>query len=630
MYYGLVRLAAAVPQLRVADCHYNVKEIARLVEQAEREQVQVLCFPELCITGYTCGDLFFQSYLQQQACNALATLQQQTQNNSVAIVVGMPLYVGNRLFNTAVVLQNGRILGAVPKTNMPNNNEFYEKRWFASSRTAVDIAQVTINGETVPFGTNLLFSDGAFSFAIEICEDLWMPIPPSAQHVLHGADVVLNLSASSELVAKSAYRHQMIEVHSARCMAGYLYVSCGVSESTSNLVFGGDACIAENGHILCQSERFAQSSQLLIGEIDIEALRHERSRNTNFDDEKSVLPYSTIAINEARYKEFPLRRKVNKHPFVPAGKQCDENCNEIFAIQTAGLAKRWKHTAAKSMIVGVSGGLDSTLALLVCVKTADLLGYQRQQVIAVTMPGFGTTDRTYTNAVALAQSLGVTLKEISIKAACLQHFKDIEHSPTLHNVVYENAQARERMQILMDIANQTNGLVVGTGDMSELALGWSTYNGDHISMYGVNAGVPKTLIRHLIAWLAEQMSDADKTILHDILATPISPELLPADTAGAIAQKTEDIVGPYELHDFFLFHFIRNGCSPAKIIFLAQQAFADQYTDDVIKRWLKVFMQRFFAQQFKRSCLPDAPRVGTVSLTPGDWRMPSDAVAFTV
>jgi NAD+ synthase (glutamine-hydrolysing) len=518
----------------------------------------------------------------------LTELQLATFSLTAVTVVGMPLRVDNQLFNVAVVLQGGRILGVVPKTNLPNNNEFYEKRWFASAKST-DVTTVKIGGEEVPFGTDILFTDRKFSFAIELCEDLWVPIPPSSQHAVHGADIIFNLSATNELIAKHHYLCQLIEQQSARCNSGYVYASSGFGESTTDVVYAGNGLIAENGKMIASSERFLLESQLVVSEIDVERLRADRMRNTNRN----------------------------------------ESCEEIFSIQVGGLAKRWQHTKAETLVLGISGGLDSTLALLVCVKTADKLGIDRKSIIGITMPGFGTTDRTYLNALNLMKSLGVSQKEISIKDACIQHFNDIGHDASLHDVTYENTQARERTQILMDIANKHNGIVIGTGDLSELALGWATYNGDHMSMYAVNSGIPKTLVRYLVDWVSHTLEGETELILRDVLDTPVSPELLPADEKGEIAQKTEDLVGPYELHDFFLYYFVRFGFAPEKIRFLANNAFDGDYTDEVIVKWLKVFLRRFFAQQFKRSCMPDGPKVGSINLSPrGDWRMPSDAVGF--
>ncbi len=630
MNNGFVRVAAAIPELRVADCAFNVSKMADLVRQGEAEKVQVICFPELSVTGYTCADLFFQQQLLDDSEKALNELQMLTFSTTSVIIVGMPVHIQSQLFNAAVVLQGGHVLGVVPKTHLPNNNEFYEKRWFASA-TDSSIQNIILSGENVPFGTDLLFGDGKFSFGIELCEDLWVPIPPSSQHVLHGADIIFNLSATNELIGKHQYLRELIEQQSARCIAGYVYASAGNGESTTDVVYAGNGLIAENGKMLASSERFSFEPQLIVSDIDIERLQADRLRNTNYITDKSNRVYRTVKLEDAHFIHFELKRKFDKHPFVPPIKNRDASCEEIFSIQVGGLAKRWKHTQAETVVVGISGGLDSTLALLVCVKTADKLGFDRKRIIGITMPGFGTTNRTYNNAVNLMKSLGITMLEISIKDACLQHFKDINHNPNQHDVIYENTQARERTQILMDLANKHNGLVIGTGDLSELALGWATYNGDHMSMYAVNSGVPKTLVRYLVDWATHQLDSASEEILHDVLETPVSPELLPADQNGDIAQKTEDIVGPYELHDFFLYYMVRFGFSPTKILFLAKSAFSGLYEDEVIEKWLKTFLRRFFAQQFKRSCIPDGPKVGSINLSPrGDWRMPSDAIAFSI
>ena len=628
MNKGFVKVAAAIPELKVADCAFNVEKIVELLQHAEQEKVQVVCFPELSVTAYTCADLFFQEKLLLDAEKRLTELQLATFSLTAVTVVGMPLRVDNQLFNVAVVLQGGRILGVVPKTNLPNNNEFYEKRWFASAKST-DVTTVKIGGEEVPFGTDILFSDRKFSFAIELCEDLWVPIPPSSQHAVHGADIIFNLSATNELIAKHHYLCQLIEQQSARCNSGYVYASSGFGESTTDVVYAGNGLIAENGKMIASSERFLLESQLVVSEIDVERLRADRMRNTNFSNEKSDKKYRIVNIEDAHFTNFDLKRKFGKHPFVPAMTHRNESCEEIFSIQVGGLAKRWQHTKAETLVLGISGGLDSTLALLVCVKTADKLGIDRKSIIGITMPGFGTTDRTYSNALNLMKSLGISQKEISIKDACIQHFNDIGHDASLHDVTYENTQARERTQILMDIANKHNGIVIGTGDLSELALGWATYNGDHMSMYAVNSGIPKTLVRYLVDWVSHTLEGETELILRDVLDTPVSPELLPADEKGEIAQKTEDLVGPYELHDFFLYYFVRFGFAPEKIRFLANNAFDGDYTDEVIVKWLKVFLRRFFAQQFKRSCMPDGPKVGSINLSPrGDWRMPSDAVGF--
>ena len=630
MNNGFIRVAAAIPELRVADCAFNVARIADLVRKGESEKVQVICFPELSVTGYTCADLFQQQQLLLDAQKALNELQLVSFSTTAVIIVGLPVRVESHLFNTAVVLQGGHIIGVVPKTHLPNNNEFYEKRWFTSGAFA-DTKTISISGEEVPFGTDLLFSDGKFTFGIEICEDLWVPIPPSSQQALHGAEIIFNLSATNELIGKHQYLRQLIEQQSARCNAGYVYASAGAGESTTDVVYSGNGLIAENGKIIAASERFSFEPQLIVSDIDIDRLHAERIRNTNYANDKSARVYRTIQLEDPHFTNFDLKRTFDKHPFVPSITNREESCHEIFSIQIGGLAKRWQHTHSETVVIGISGGLDSTLALLVCVKTADKLGYDRKRIIGITMPGFGTTDRTYKNSIQLMKSLGITMLEISIKEACLQHFRDINHDPKLHDVVYENTQARERTQILMDIANKEHGIVIGTGDLSEMALGWSTYNGDHMSMYAVNSGVPKTLVRYLVDFAAHQLDTSSKVILRDILDTPVSPELLPADENGDIAQKTEDIVGPYELHDFFLYYMVRFGFSPSKILFLAKNAFADCYPDEVIEKWLKTFIHRFFAQQFKRSCIPDGPKVGSINLSPrGDWRMPSDAREFEV
>ena len=628
MNKGFIRVATAIPELRVADCAFNVSKIAELLQKAEDEKVQVVCFPELSITGYTCADLFFQQQLLYNAEKALKDLQLISSKSTAVAIVGMPIRQNNQLFNVAIVLQKGRILGVVPKTHLPNNNEFYEKRWFSSAKKST-VNEITIAGETVPFGTNILFNDGSFSFAIEICEDLWVPIPPSSQHSIHGAEVIFNLSASNELIGKHQYLRKLIEQQSARCNAAYVYSSAGHGESTTDVVYAGNAIIAENGQIIASSERFSFESQLIVSEIDIEKLRTDRIRNTNFTNEISNVEYQIVKIDKAHFVDFDLTRIFNKHPFVPSLHQRDASCEEIFSIQVGGLAKRWLHTKAQTLVLGISGGLDSTLALLVCVKTADKLGYDRKRILGVTMPGFGTSNRTYNNAMNLMKSLGITLLEISIEKACLQHFADIEHDISIKDVTYENTQARERTQILMDLANKHQGFVIGTGDLSEMALGWATYNGDHMSMYAVNSGIPKTLVRYLVDWVSKELDVDSKSILQDVLDTPVSPELLPADQNGEISQKTEDLVGPYELHDFFLYYFVRFGFSPEKILFLAQNAFAEDYDNSTIEKWLKVFVRRFFSQQFKRSCMPDGPKVGSINLSPrGDWRMPSDAVSF--
>jgi NAD+ synthase (glutamine-hydrolysing) len=628
MNYGFVRVAAAIPTLKVADCAFNIGKITELFLEAQTQNVQVVCFPELSITSYTCGDLFFQQKLLKNALNSLQELKSLSFSTTTTMIIGMPIRVENQLFNTAVVIQSGKILGIVPKTHLPNNNEFYEKRWFSSSFASTH-KSVNIAGEEIAFGTDLLFTDGNFTFGIEICEDLWVPIPPSSQLSLHGAELIFNLSATNELIGKHNYLVQLIEQQSARCNAAYIYASAGSGESTTDVVYAGNGIIAENGKIIAKSERFSFKEQLVISEVDIDRLHADRIRNTNFNNDKSEKLYRTIAIKEFLNSDLELHRIFDKHPFVPSIASRDSSCEEIFSIQMGALAKRWQHTNSKTLVLGISGGLDSTLALLVCVKTADKLGFDRKQILGITMPGFGTTDRTYNNAVSLMQSLGITSMEISIKDACIQHFKDIDHDPELHDVTFENTQARERTKILMNLSNKHNGIVIGTGDLSELALGWATYNGDHMSMYGINSGVPKTLVRYLVDWASHKLDAESEKILQDILQTPVSPELLPADNEGNITQKTENIVGPYELHDFFLYYFVRFGFSPEKILFLANHAYSDTYSKEIIEKWLKIFLHRFFAQQFKRSCMPDGPKVGSINLSPrGDWRMPSDAINF--
>lgn len=631
--YGFVRVGAASPQLAVADCAYNRQEILKSIAAAEENQVQVLTLPELCLTGYTCGDLFLQNALLRGAEDSLQQILEATAHSRMFVVLGMPLAVGNQLFNVAVALQQGKILGVVPKTHIPNYSEFYEKRWF-SSGTVTKTAEIYLCGQTVPFGTDLLFSAGNLStltIAIELCEDLWVPIPPSSYQSLQGATLLLNLSASNELAAKDGYRKALVSQQSARCIAGYVYASAGMGESTQDAVFSGHSLIYENGALLAESRRFARDNQLIVTDIDTEALTNDRRKNTSFVCSTDLNAYRLVPFSIWERETEHLARRIQSMPFIPkADEHRARRCEDIFTIQVTALAKRLAHTHAQSAVIGISGGLDSTLALLVTAKAYDFLGWDRKGIIAVTMPGFGTTDRTYQNALRLMETLGVTMREISIRESVLQHFADIGHNPENHNVVYENAQARERTQILMDIANQTNGLVVGTGDLSELALGWATYNGDHMSMYGVNAGIPKTLVRVLVQWAAESeaLGEAGSAVLMDVLDTPVSPELLPPDAEGKIDQKTEEIVGPYTLHDFFLYYVVRFGFSPAKILYLAEQAFRDEYDRDTLLLWLKNFYRRFFNQQFKRSCLPDGPKVGTINLSPrGDWRMPSDAVS---
>ena len=630
MNYGFINVAAATPAVRVADVDFNVSEIEKQLLKAEEMGIEVVVWPELSLTAYTCQDLFAQGPLLAKAEEGMKHLLAFSQDKDVIGIVGAPIAYGNLLLNCAVVFQHGTILGIEVKTFLPNYCEFYEKRWFTSS---VDITpgvihyagcEVCITPEPQVFAT----ASGA-RFGVEICEDLWAPIPCSNTLALAGADIVFNLSASDELIGKHAYLKSLIAQQSARLLAGYVYSSCGFGESTQDVVYGGNALIYENGQLLQESERFCYEPQMVSASIDIERLRAERRKNTSFALAQRSYMVQPIDCLETEEHPFTLLRQVNPHPFIPTAADMQASCDEIFNIQMAGLAKRLVHTHCSHVVVGISGGLDSTLALLVCVKTFDKLGLDRKGIVGVTMPGFGTTDRTYRNAITLMQSLGITIREISICESVKQHFKDIDHDINVHNVTYENGQARERTQILMDISNQVGGLVIGTGDLSELALGWATYNGDHMSMYGVNGSIPKTLIKYLVNFVAQSGLDAtSQATLADILDTPISPELIPADANGNIKQKTEDLVGPYELHDFFLYYFLRFGFSPCKIFMLAQVAFAQTYDDETIKKWLRTFTRRFFAQQFKRSCLPDGPKVGSVTLSPrGDWRMPSDASA---
>lgn len=634
--FGFVRVGAAIPKLKVADCSYNTSEILNIIEDAVRKKVKVLVFPELSITSYTCADLFMQTSLISSSLNALEKLLAHTKNLDIFIAVGLPLKVDDMLFNCIVAIHKGSLLGVVPKTYLPNYSEFYEKRWFSSS-TDVKSKEIRLCSQIVPFGNDLIFeceNNPTIKIGIEICEDLWAPIPPSSILAMRGATILLNGSASNEIVTKHEYRKNLVASQSASTIGAYVYSSAGIGESTQDLVFSGHSMICENGSILSESKRFSKDNQLIISDIDTEFLSGDRCKNTTFmsfiNNNTYIPEFRKISFNMNIESDENLYRFVNPQPFVPKNDlKLNERCEDIFNIQLNGLAKRVNHTKAKHLVIGISGGLDSTLALLVAVKACDFLSLNRKTIIGVTMPGFGTTDRTYNNAINLMKSLGIELREISIKDASIQHFKDINHDMNIHDVTYENTQARERTQILMDIANQENGLVVGTGDLSELALGWATYNGDHMSMYGVNAGVPKTLVRALVSWVANsgELDDESKDILHDVLDTPVSPELLPPDKEGNINQKTEELVGPYILHDFFLYYVVRCGFSPKKIFYIAKIAFKDEFDDNTILKWLRNFYNRFFSQQFKRSCLPDGPKVGTISLSPrGDWRMPSDAM----
>lgn len=634
MQNGFIKVAAAIPSVKVADCSYNVQQIESLIAMAEGKGGEVIVFPELCITGYTCQDLFKQTLLLEQAETSVLMLLDFTRKLDIISIVGVPVVVGDLLLNCAAVIQKGDLLGLVPKTYLPNYSEFYEKRWFASSQD-LQPSEIRFAGNKIvvtPQPTLFRTCDGAM-FGVEICEDVWAPVPPSCNLALSGADIIFNLSASDELIGKHDYLKGLLAQQSARMISGYVYSGCGFGESTQDVVYGGNAIAYENGQLLAESERFALDSQLIITQIDVEKIRNERRTNSTYINAQRGHDSRIVNAHTVMPRDFELIRDVDPHPFIPKTDDMEKSCDEIFSIQVAGLAKRLVHIGCKTIVVGISGGLDSTLALLVCVRTFDKLQLSRKGIVGVTMPGFGTTDRTYNNAVNLMKSLGITLREISIADAVKQHFNDIGHDINVHDVTYENSQARERTQILMDLSNQLGALVIGTGDLSELALGWATYNGDHMSMYGVNAGVPKTLIKYLVKFVAmSEDCDETRSILLDIIDTPISPELIPADEAGNITQKTEDLVGPYELHDFFLYHIIRFGYRPSKIFMLARKAFdgsnpeAPFYDDETIKKWLTIFLRRFFNQQFKRSCLPDGPKVGSVSLSPrGDWRMPSDA-----
>ena len=636
MQYGFIKVAAAVPSVRVADCEYNLQQIENIIAMAEGRGVEVAVFPELCVTGYTCQDLFRQSLLLERAEESLLKLLDFTRNLDIISIVGLPVAVGDVLLNCAAVVQRGSLLGLVPKTYLPNYSEFYEKRWFASAHD-IRPTEVHYAGGSVmvtPQPTLFRTCDGVL-FGVEICEDVWAPVPPSSNLALAGADVVFNLSASDELIGKHAYLTDLLSQQSARTIAGYVYSGCGFGESSQDMVYAGNALIYENGRKLAEGRRFSLEPQFVEAQIDVERLRAERRSNSTYVNARHGHEARLVdAEVTTGARDFELERDVDPHPFIPKTADMAASCEEILSIQAAGLAKRLVHTGCKTVVIGVSGGLDSTLALLVCVRAFDLLQLPRKGVVGVTMPGFGTTGRTHRNATALMESLGVSVREVNIGAAVEQHFRDIGHDMAVHDVTYENSQARERTQILMDIANQAGGIVVGTGDLSELALGWATYNGDHMSMYGVNAGVPKTLIRHLVKHAATTVDEDSRLTLLDIIDTPVSPELIPADDDGNISQKTEELVGPYELHDFFMYYLLRFGFRPAKIFMLARKAFsggrdgAAGYDDDTIKHWLRTFIRRFFAQQFKRSCLPDGPKVGSVSLSPrGDWRMPSDASA---
>ncbi len=669
MKYGIIRAACASPSLSVADCRYNAEQIVKTVEEAHNAHVQVLVFPELSLTGYTCGDLFLQQTLQQSALEALLETAKKTEHLNVLFAVGLPFRLYDALYNCAAWLHKGKIVAIVPKMNIPNYSEFYERRYFTPATSKLnELIKINNDYDDIPFGTTQLIEhndDPSIKIATEICEDLWVPLSPSTQHALCGATIIANLSASNEVVGKAAYRRNLVSAQSAKNICAYLYADAGHDESTSDMVFGGHNIIAANGTVLAESGLFSPESRLTVTDIDLELLTQERLRTTSFkacaeemlstagsdyhvehidlgdnvfasEPEKSSIGFSNGSSAHSSGADAKLILPLAQHPFVPSDTSArSTRCRQVVEMQAEGLARRLRHTHIKSAVIGLSGGLDSTLALLVTALAFDKCSLPRSGISAITMPCFGTTNRTYTNACSLAKSLGATLSEIDIKKAVMQHFADIGQNPEKHDVTYENSQARERTQILMDWANKTNGLVIGTGDLSELALGWCTYNGDHMSMYGVNASIPKTLVRYLVSYFADKaVADGEKSlgaVLKDILDTPVSPELLPpthGSQGDTISQKTEELVGPYELHDFFLYYMLRRGYTPKKIYFLACQAHAETYGKDVILKWLKVFYRRFFTQQFKRNCMPDGAKVGTVSLSPrGDWRMPSDASA---
>ena len=636
MNFGFVTVAAAIPGLRVADVQYNRKQIEALIVQASGQGAEVVVFPELALTGYTCQDLFTQQLMLTEVERAVIQILEATRMLDIVSVIGLPVEVGNLLLNCAAVLHHGKVLGIVPKTYLPNYNEFYEKRWFASSQD-LKPTEIRYAGEriTVTAEHQLFRTAQGVTFGVEICEDVWAPVPPSNHLTLAGADLVFNLSASNEIAGKNHYLKTLLAQQSARTICGYIYAGSGFGESTQDLVYGGNALIYENGRLLQKSERFSMKPQLILGQIDIDLLRTERRKNTTFvNAQRGETAHihqldGEIPSPEGISTGFLRFRNVDAHPFIPAEKFRASTCEEIFNIQIMGLAKRLLHTGCKKVVIGISGGLDSTLALLVCVKTFDRLHLDRRGIYGITMPGFGTSNRTYQNALQLMTTLGITQKEISIRKAVEQHFADIGHDPNTKDITYENSQARERTQILMDLSNEIGGLVIGTGDLSELALGWATYNGDHMSMYGLNAGIPKTLVQHLVRYVADTEKPQNEplaALLIDIVETPISPELVSNDDKEQISQATEDLVGPYELHDFFIFNTLRYGFPPRKIFLLANAAFHNTYEPETIKKWMLVFYRRFFAQQFKRSCLPDGPKVGSVALSPrGDWRMPTDA-----
>lgn len=631
MNSGFIKVSAVSPRVTVGGVQKNLDNALAEIEIAAKNKVKILAFPELYLSGYTCGDLFLQKSLTDACMDALKTLCEKTKDLDMVICIGLPVRAENRLYNCAAVLCQGKVLGFIPKTYIPNYGEYYEKRWFASGKDSYHY--LLFNGENVPcWQKSVFYLTDETVLGVEICEDLWVPNPPSTQLALSGANIIINLSASNEAVTKNEYRKSIIAAQSAKCFCAYIYASAGVGESTTDLVFSGACTIAENGTILAEGERFSFNGSRAVADIDMDRLNAERIRNGSFSDNcptknDSLLVIDTDIAIETAFTD--ITRTFDPHPFVPSNMvEKNERCREILAIQSHGLAKRLSHTGLTKAVLGISGGLDSTLALLIAMRAMQILNLPAENILCVTMPGFGTTDRTYHNAVALIHEFKATFLEIPIKNAALQHMQDIGHDPDTHDITYENTQARERTQILMDLANKHGGILVGTGDLSELALGWCTYNADHMSMYGVNAGVPKTLVRHLVENEAEHLPKNIADILYDVLDTPVSPELLPPDQDGKILQKTEEELGPYEVHDFYLYHFLRFGTRPEKLLFMAERAFQGVYTKDQLTRWLRLFIQRFFSNQFKRSCLPDGPKVGSVSLSPrGDWRMPSDACA---
>ena len=626
MKFGFFKTAAASCDVKVGDCHFNRNSILSAISRANAEGAELLVLPELCITGYTCGDLFAQSALLNSALKTLAYIKEVSLTVNMIIAVGLPLETDCKLYNCAAVIYKGSVLGIIPKTYLPNYNEFYEKRWFTPAPS--NTKYIDILGQSVPFGTKLLFKARDYEHIVigcEICEDVWAPVPPSCSHALAGATIIANLSAGNEITGKAAYRKSLVQNQSARLIAGYIYACAGEGESTTDVVFSGHNLICENGIVLAESRRF--ENEIIFADIDADRLVSERRKNTTFTadtDDYTVISFDFVPNNAA------VKRFVDPHPFVPSNdEERESRCREIMDIQALGLKKRLVHVGAKNVVIGISGGLDSTLALIITARAFELAGLDKKGIITVTMPCFGTTERTHSNAVTLCNALGTTFMEVNIAPAVERHFADIGQNPDTHDLTYENCQARERTQVLMDLAGKYNGFVIGTGDLSELALGWATYNGDHMSMYGVNCSIPKTLVKYLIKYTADYTDNAVlKEVLLDVLDTPVSPELLPPDENGNIAQITEDVVGPYELHDFFLYNMMRQAFPPEKIFFLAKMAFKDKYDNATLLKWLRNFYWRFFSQQFKRSCIPDGPKVGSVSLSPrGDWRMPSDASA---